>query len=76
MVVVMVGITLGGPSGYAINPARDFGPRLFGLLAGTKGLFAGLYWLVAPIIGPLIGAPLGVILYDFFIKANLPSAAG
>jgi glycerol uptake facilitator protein len=75
MVVVMVGITLGGPSGYAINPARDFGPRLFGALAGTKGLFTGLYWLVVPIIGPLIGGPLGVILYDIFITPYLPRPA-
>jgi glycerol uptake facilitator protein len=72
MVVVMVGLTLGGPSGYAINPARDFGPRLFGALVGTKDLFSGLYWLVAPIIGPLIGGPLGVIGYDIFIKPYLP----
>jgi len=71
MVVVMVGLTLGGPSGYAINPARDFGPRLFGALVGTKDLFSGIYWLVAPIIGPLIGGPLGVILYDIFITPYL-----
>jgi glycerol uptake facilitator protein len=71
LVVVMVGLTLGGPSGYAINPARDFGPRIFGALVGTSGLFDGLYWLVAPIIGPLIGGPLGLILYDIFIKPGL-----
>lgn len=72
LVVVTVGLVLGGPSGYAINPARDFGPRLFGALVGTQGLFSGLYWLVAPIIGPLIGGPLGIILYDIFIKPGLP----
>ena len=74
-VVIMVGLTLGGPSGYAINPARDFGPRLFGALVGTGGLFTGLYWLVVPIVGPLIGGPLGVILYDIFITPNLPKAS-
>jgi len=74
MVVVMVGLTLGGPSGYAINPARDFGPRLFGLIAGTSGLFDGWYWLLVPIIGPLIGGPLGIILYDVFITPYLPGA--
>lgn len=74
-VVIMVGLTLGGPSGYAINPARDFGPRLFGALVGTTGLFSGLYWLIVPIIGPLIGGPLGVILYDIFIKPYLPAAS-
>lgn len=71
LVVVMVGLTLGGPSGYAINPARDFGPRLFGLVIGTKDLFTGSYWLVAPIIGPLIGGPLAVFLYDIFITPGL-----
>ena len=71
-VVLTVGLTLGGPSGYAINPARDLGPRLFGALVGTKGLFSGPYWIVAPIIGPLIGGPLGVILYDLFITPFLP----
>lgn len=73
MVVVTVGLTLGGPSGYAINPARDFGPRLFGWLVGTENLWLGWYWLVAPIIGPLIGGPLGVILYDIFITPGLPA---
>lgn len=75
LVVVMVGVTLGGPSGYAINPARDFGPRLLGTLVGTRGLFTGWYWLVAPIIGPLIGAVLGVVLYDIFITPGLPEEA-
>ncbi len=71
-VVMAIGLSLGGPSGYAINPARDFGPRLFGALVGTKGLFNGWYWLVAPIIGPLIGGPLGGYTYDWFIVPFLP----
>jgi len=75
-IVCSVGLSLGGPSGYAINPARDFGPRLLGLVVGTQNLFGGdFYWLVAPIIGPLIGGPLGVILYDVFIKPGLPTKA-
>jgi glycerol uptake facilitator protein len=71
-VVLAVGLSLGGPSGYAINPARDLGPRLFGVIVGTTGLFSGLYWLVAPIIGPLIGGVLGIYLYDILVGANLP----
>jgi glycerol uptake facilitator protein len=70
--VLAVGLSLGGPSGYAINPARDFGPRLFGLVAGTTGLFDGIYWLVAPIIGPIIGGILGVWTYGWFVTGYLP----
>ncbi len=70
--VLAVGLSLGGPSGYAINPARDFGPRLFGLLVGTQNLFNNnFYWLVAPIIGPLIGGPLGAFTYDWFVTSAL-----
>ena len=71
-IVCSVGLSLGGPSGYAINPARDFGPRLLGLVTGTQGLFGDLYWLIVPIIGPLVGGPLGIVLYDVFIKPGLP----
>jgi len=71
LVVLGVGLCLGGPSGYAINPARDFGPRLLGTLVGTKGLFTGLYWLVAPIIGPLVGGILGILTYDWLIGRAL-----
>jgi glycerol uptake facilitator protein len=68
--VLAVGLCLGGPSGYAINPARDFGPRLFGLVVGTKGLFSSVYFLI-PIFGPLIGAVIGVFTYDWFVTAGL-----
>jgi glycerol uptake facilitator protein len=73
--VLAVGLSLGGPSGYAINPARDFGPRLFGLIVGTKGLFDGPYWLVAPIIMTLLGGVVGTILYDVFVTDALKQKA-
>ena len=73
-VVLAVGLSLGGPSGYSINPARDLGPRLFGLVIGTQGLFDGIYWLVPPVIIPAIAGAVGVILYDIFIKPFLPEA--
>jgi glycerol uptake facilitator protein len=69
--VLAVGLSLGGPSGYAINPARDLGPRIFGLLVGTKDLFANGYWWI-PIVAPLIGGAVGIYLYDWFVTGYLP----
>lgn len=73
--VLAVGLSLGGPSGYSINPARDFGPRVFGLLAGTQGLFDGLYWLIAPVLIPFISAPIASYLFDWFFGSEEPEAA-
>jgi Glycerol uptake facilitator and related permeases (Major Intrinsic Protein Family) len=70
--VLAVGLSLGGPSGYSINPARDLGPRIFGALAGTKGLFDGLYWLIPPVLVPAIAGPIGFWLYDVLVAKNLP----
>jgi glycerol uptake facilitator protein len=70
--VLAVGLSLGGPSGYAINPARDLGPRLFGLVAGTQGLFADGYWWI-PVVAPIIGGIIGVYLYDLLVTAYLPT---
>lgn len=72
--VLAVGLSLGGPSGYAINPARDFGPRLFGQLIGTTGLFSTSYWLI-PIIFPIVGAVIGIFTYDWFVTHFLPNKA-
>jgi glycerol uptake facilitator protein len=67
--VLLIGMTFGFNCGYAINPARDFGPRLFTYLAGWgKAVFvAGNNWWWVPIAGPLAGGILGAFLYDFFI---------
>lgn len=70
--VLAIGLSLGGPSGYSINPARDLGPRLFGALVGTKGLFDGLYWLIPPVLAPAIAGPIGFWLYDVLVAKNLP----
>jgi glycerol uptake facilitator protein len=74
-VVASVGFSLGGPSGYAINPARDLGPRILGTLVGTTGLFSTLYWLFPPVIGALIGGVVGAFTYDWFITPFLPEEA-
>ena len=68
--VIAIGLSLGGPSGFAINPARDIGPRLWGALMGTEGLFDGIYWIIPPIFIPLFAGPLGAVLYDWLIKVK------
>jgi glycerol uptake facilitator protein len=72
MLVLAIGLSLGGPSGYAINPARDLGPRIFGALAGTQGLFTGLYWLIPPVIVTSIGGMIAPFIYDWLISPFLP----
>ena len=59
LIVVVIGMAFGGIHGYAINPARDFGPRLFTVLAGFKnnGLTDGSFVFWVPIVGPLLGRP-------------------
>jgi glycerol uptake facilitator protein len=77
MAVAAVGMSFGTGSGYAINPARDLGPRLFCWLMGWgPNAFPGTYgyWWV-PIVGPLIGAPLGAVAYRFFIANTLSAKA-
>jgi glycerol uptake facilitator protein len=75
--VAAIGMSYGANAGYAINPARDFGPRLFAFFAGwgkvalpgtynSGGLaFSNYFWI--PIVGPLIGAVVGIVIYDLFI---------
>jgi glycerol uptake facilitator protein len=61
-----IGLSLGGTTGYAINPARDFGPRLVHALAPIPGK-GGSNWRYAPIpiLGPLIGGSLAALLIRF-----------
>ncbi len=68
LVVVGIGISFGGMHGYAINPARDFGPRLFSAIAGFKnnGFIGSTVWIV-PIIAPIIGSLIGASVYDLLI---------
>jgi glycerol uptake facilitator protein len=73
MTVLAIGLSLGGPSGYAINPARDLGPRIFGALIGGKHLFDGLYWLIVPVIIPAIAGAIGVFVYDWLVVPFLPA---
>ena len=71
--VLAVGLSLGGPSGYAINPARDLGPRIFGSLVGTAGLWDDVaYALIVPVLIPLIAGAVGIFCYDWFVSRGLP----
>ena len=73
LIVVAIGISFGGMHGYAINPARDLGPRLFGAMAGFKnnGLTDGTSAWLVPVIGPLVGGLFGALVYDFLIGRPL-----
>ncbi len=72
LVVVAIGVSWGGMHGYAINPARDFGPRLFALSTGFRDTgFATHAWWV-PVAGPLAGGVLGALVYDRLIGPFVP----
>lgn len=74
--IAIIGAAMGPLTGFALNPARDFGPKLFAWVAGWGNVaFTGArdipYFLV-PIFGPLIGASLGAFGYRALIANNLP----
>jgi MIP family channel proteins len=73
--VVAIGMCFGFNAGYAINPARDLGPRLFTSVAGWGGgvFTAGGGWWWVPIAGPLVGGVLGGYLYDLFVHRHHPA---
>ena len=76
LLVLLIGATYGFNSGYAINPARDFGPRLFTFVAGWGGdvFRAGNGWWWVPIVGPCVGGVVGGWAYDFFVGNRFPTA--
>ena len=83
LAVAAIGMSFGANAGYAINPARDFGPRVFAWLAGWGQVaIPGIHnYLWVPIVGPFVGGVLGAIVYDIFIRDVLrdrgePEAAG
>jgi glycerol uptake facilitator protein len=74
--VIAIGMSLGALSGYAINPARDFGPRLASWFTGWSTAMkapTGDFYAWVPIIGPLLGGAIGAYIYDFFIGNFLPA---
>ena len=70
-VVLMIGMSMGANCAYAINPARDFSPRLFTWLAGWGGQVfrsPNTTWYLVPIMGPFLGGIIGVQLYHLMIS--------
>jgi glycerol uptake facilitator protein len=70
LLIVAIGLSLGGPTGYAINPARDLGPRIAHAIlpiAGKGSSNWGYAWI--PVVGPIIGGIMGALFYANFFGA-------
>ncbi|KAG0711033.1 Aquaporin-9 [Chionoecetes opilio] len=78
--VLNIGVCFGFNCGYAINPARDLAPRIFTLIAGwgsdtfSAATIEGVAWWWVPVVGPHIGAVLGVTIYEVFVGLHHPEA--
>jgi glycerol uptake facilitator len=67
LLVFAIGLSLGGPTGYAINPARDLGPRIIHAvlpIPGKRDSDWDYAWV--PVVGPIIGGVLGAVTYQAF----------
>jgi MIP family channel proteins len=74
LLVVVIGMAFGFNAGYAINPARDLGPRVFTYLAGwgSPVFSAGNGWWWVPLVAPAMGGVLGGFVYDACIGKRHP----
>jgi glycerol uptake facilitator protein len=66
LLVLAIGLSLGGPTGYAINPARDLGPRIMHAILPIPGKGPsdwGYAWI--PVVGPLIGGVIGALIFHW-----------
>jgi glycerol uptake facilitator protein len=76
LLVVGIGMAWGANAGYAINPARDFGPRLASLITGYQDAMFdqhGVLYFWLPIVAPIIGGLLGGALFKYAVEAFLPA---
>jgi glycerol uptake facilitator protein len=67
LLVFAIGLSLGGPTGYAINPARDLGPRIAHFVLPIPGKGSsdwGYAWI--PVVAPIVGGILGALAFDAF----------
>jgi glycerol uptake facilitator protein len=77
LLVVGIGMAYGTDAGYAINPARDLGPRLASFLTGFHGAWRdqyGNFYFWVPIVGPLVGGLIGAGAYRVLVQPFLPKA--
>ncbi|BAS09116.1 glycerol uptake facilitator protein [Arthrobacter sp. Hiyo4] len=76
LLVVGIGVSLGGPTGYAINPARDLGPRIAHAILPIKGKGSSDWaysWI--PVVGPLVGGTLAGLV-ALWVPMIMPAIAG
>ncbi|XP_056154928.1 aquaporin-10b [Lampris incognitus] len=73
-VVLVIGVSMGSNSGYALNPARDIGPRLFTYIAGWGAdvFKAGGGWWWVPLVATCMGALLGTLIYELLVELHHP----
>ncbi len=73
LTVAVIGGSFGSLTGFALNPARDFGPKLFAWMAGWDSVAlpapSGYVWV--PILGPILGGLAGALIYDFMVRRYL-----
>ena len=68
LLIVAIGASFGLNTGYAINPARDFGPRLWvALVSGGESFSVNNYYFWVPIVAPILGGTVGAFIYDYTI---------
>lgn len=74
LLVIVIGASMGMNAGYAINPARDLGPRLFTFVAGwgAEVFTARNYYFWVPIVAPILGGIAGMWIYDLFVGKRFP----
>lgn len=72
ILIFSIGLSLGGPTGYAINPARDLGPRIIHSLLPIRGK-GNSDWAYAwvPICGPILGGMFGAWIYQLFLASQI-----
>ncbi|PKH23624.1 aquaporin [Enterobacterales bacterium CwR94] len=76
LLIAIIGASMGPLTGFALNPARDFGPKVFAWLAGWGDVaFTGgreIPYFLVPVVGPILGACLGAWGYRSLISRHLP----